>query len=130
MFKVEKNLINKDECLNFCMDKRFLGHYKYFSEVMLHKDDLELYVRYLKRCEKSAQEFLLVYIDTNEEYKLLGGFTNFQLKDANKTAVSEFFSPVSDCEYIEKEYFSNWQERCRYYILSSNLKRYNKTQHL
>lgn len=125
MFKAEKNKINKDKCLEFCMEKRFLGHYKYFSEVMLHKDDLELYLKYLKRCEKSGQEFLLVYIDTNEEYKLLGGFTNFQLKGVNKTAASDFFSTVSDYNDVIKEYFSDWQERCSYYILSSNLKKEN-----
>lgn len=127
MFKVEKKKMDKEKCLDFCLEKRFLGNYKYFTQVMLHEDDIEVYIRYLKRCEKSGQEYILTYIETNEEYKILGGFTNFELKGVNNSLARDFFTLEKDCTETVKDYFADWQERCEYYILSSNFRRMKNT---
>ncbi len=121
MIKAENNRIDKEKCMKFCMNKRKIGDYKYFTEIMLHRDDREEYFRYLQKCEKSNQEFVLVYIDTREEYKLLGGFSDFKLKPSDKTSATDFYSSSDGYDDCIESYFYNWQERCKYYFISSNI---------
>lgn len=118
MIKVEKSKLDVEKYLSHCIRQRFLGNMSYFSEVKLHETDIGVYEDWLQCCEECGFDYFLIYIETNEEYKQLCGFSEFRIFDMyDSTAVSHDF-PEEDEEELIRCFFSQWTEKGSYFIIS------------
>lgn len=118
MIKLEKSEINRDEWLKSMAEKRRMGEFKYFMSLALLESDFEIYKKWLEACEELGLEYYLGYIETGERYKVIWGFSMFEIISmGNGFSVSHYF-PMEDEEEIIAEMAIDKYEKSSCFLLS------------
>ena len=101
MRKICKSEIVCDEWIDSLISKRWAGGYRYFSSLALTVNDFDIYKEWFEKCESLGLEFALGYIETGERYKILWGFSMFEILPMGKgVAVSHAFERECESEII------------------------------
>lgn len=103
MRKICKSEIVSDKWIDSLISKRWTGGYRYFSSIALTESDFEIYKEWFEKCESLGLEFALGYIETGEIYKILWGFSMFEILPMGKgVAVSHAFERENESEIIRE----------------------------
>lgn len=103
MRKICKSEIVCDEWIDSLISKRWAGGYRYFSSIALTVNDFEIYKEWFEKCESLGLEYALGYIETGEIYKILWGFSMFEILPMGKgVAVSHAFERENESEIIRE----------------------------
>lgn len=103
MRKICKSEIVSDKWIDSLISKRWTGGYRYFSSLALTVNDFEIYKEWFEKCESLGLEFALGYIETGEIYKILWGFSMFEILPMGKgVAVSHAFERENESEIIRE----------------------------
>ena len=103
MRKICKSEIVSDKWIDSLISKRWTGGYRYFSSLALTANDFEIYKEWFEKCESLGLEFALGYIETGGRYKILWGFSMFEiLQMGNGVAVSHAFERDNESGIIRE----------------------------
>lgn len=107
--------------MDYCINLQNNGSFRYLSEVSIPDEKYESFVVWLDKCEKIGFTYMFVVIERYPGYKLLYGFTNFEIKEF-KGSESFYFSVLND--EVLYDYFYLWKKESSFFLLPSDLYNY------
>ena len=95
----------------------------YLSEIVISDESYLRFFCWLDRCEKAELLYFFTVTEYCNGYKLLHGFTNFEIKEFEDTNI--FYFSFSN-EFAFKKYLSFWKGKSSFCVVPTNLCRYVK----
>lgn len=99
----------------FLANKR-LGGVKYFWEISVPDDEYIQFTKHLEQVDLAGLSFAFVCIERYKGYKLLYGFSNFEVQGTENTALFDFYFRNND---ILRFKFADWSLESNYFIIDN-----------
>ena len=107
--------------MSHCQEELHYGRLKYIWQISVSDDDYYELISWLERCENLGFTFAFAVIERYEGYKLLYGFSNFEISKRKALIPLELHFENSDIMYQQ---FMKWEEESTHFILPISLKLY------
>ena len=110
-----------ERLLNYCLHHKNNGRMKYFYEISIEDSGYKRFLEWLNKCDDSCLSFAFAVIKRYKGYKLLYGFTNFEVSEYDTVSCFDF-NFASDRILCDK--FRNWKHESEYFLVSFPLMGY------
>ncbi len=121
MVEVHFNEKEFDFCMDYCKQHKDYGSFKYLYEISVPNEEFGEFLAWLNKCEKAELTFVFMILERYKGYKLLYGFSNFEIQETPNMKCFDFYLQNNDVMY---DRFKLWSEECVSYIMPVSLNLY------
>lgn len=94
------------------------GEFKYFTSLALLETDFDSYINWFEACEELGLEYCLGYIETGERYKVIWGFSMFEIISMRSGFPVSYYFGIENEEKIITEMAIDKYEKSSYFLFS------------